>query len=209
MPSLPRRWNLLIGFILFFVVVISLSSSSRDFASHHAAKHLGIDSSNFHPANWLPEAVVSPFSAGGKRPEEWDEFGRCLFISPFDALSNEEKARAEAVELVEVSSGIVRAKEAIFTSFQPLQNADLLTNASIPHYPPPVSHQPTLTNPILGLLRDGERKWQDMVSKQSRTLEQAVQEYRDRWNKMPPKGFGEWWAFAQTQGVLLPDEYDP
>ncbi len=214
LPGLPRRWNILLGSLVLFTILISFSSNSRDFASRHAAKHLGIDSASFHPANWLPD-TLSPFSKGGKKPAEFDEFGHCLFLSPFDALSDEEKARAEAVELVEVSAGIVRSKEAVFTSSQADQghvyNASSGESGAAPShgYPPPVSHRPTLTNPILGLLRDGERKWQDMIAKQSKTLEQAVQEYKDRWNRMPPKGFDEWWHFAQDEGVLLPDEYDP
>jgi beta-1,2-xylosyltransferase len=187
--SLPRRFKFLIGSIILLLILISLSSSSRDFASRHAAKHLGIDGANFHPANWLPDKLISPFSSGGNRPEEWDEFGRCLFMSPFDALSNEEKERAEAVELVEVSSGIVRAKEAVFAVQGAESNS---TDEAAPAYPPRISQRPSLTNPILGLLRDGERKWQDLVSKQSKTLEHAVQEYKDRWNKNPPKGFDDW-----------------
>lgn len=53
-----------------------------------------------------------------------------------------------------------------------------------------------MTHPILGLLRDGERKWKDMVAKQSKTLEQAVEVYKERWGRQPPKGFDKWYVPA-------------
>lgn len=48
------------------------------------------------------------------------------------------------------------------------------------------------------------------MSRQSRSLEEAVVEYRRR-NKgrEPPRGFDSWWQFVQTHRILLPDEYDP
>lgn len=62
------------------------------------------------------------------------------------------------------------------------------------------------THPILGLLVEGERKWADLVERQSRTLEEAVVEYKKRYGRNPPKGFDHWWSFAQGAQVLLPDE---
>lgn len=118
-------------------------------------------------------------------------------MSPFDALSTEEKQRAEQLVLEDVSDGIVRSKQSVFVP--PHQG-----NTSTPS----ADASESLTNPILGLLRDGERKWQDMLSQQSKTLEEAVQEYKTRWGRNPPKGFDEWWEFAKNRGVLLPDEYD-
>lgn len=61
-------------------------------------------------------------------------------------------------------------------------------------------------HPILGLLAEGERRWSELVEKQSRTLEEAVVEYRKRYKRAPPKGFDHWWNFAQAAQVLLPDE---
>lgn len=48
------------------------------------------------------------------------------------------------------------------------------------------------------------------MSSQSRSLEEAVVEYRRRnHGREPPLGFDAWWQFAQTNKVMLPDEYDP
>jgi beta-1,2-xylosyltransferase len=188
--GLPRRW-IFLGSFLAGILILTIASShptTRQFVAERtpeAAKAL-------HPANW-----GLPF-LGGKRPAEFDEYGRCLFMSPFDALSIEEKQRAEQLVFEDVSDGIVRAKA---TAFIPPHKANT-TALDVSEI------KETLTNPILGLLRDGERKWQDMLGRQSKTLEEAVQEYKTRWGRNPPKGFDEWWEFAKNRGVLLPDEYD-
>ena len=48
------------------------------------------------------------------------------------------------------------------------------------------------------------------MASQSRSLDEAVLEYRARnGGRNPPKGFDSWWVFAQTNKVLFVDEYDP
>ena len=47
-----------------------------------------------------------------------------------------------------------------------------------------------------------------MLERQSRTLDQAAEEYRRRYKRNPPLGFDIWWQFCQGEGVKLPDEYD-
>lgn len=205
--GLPRRYIFLASFLAGILILTIASShpTTRQFVAERtpeAAKAL-------HPANWgLPFAgtggagngIAGGFlgAGGAKKPAEFDEYGRCLFMSPFDALSFEEKQRAEQLVLEDVSDGIVRAKHAAFIPPHKA-NASAINVADV---------KETLTNPILGLLRDGERKWQDMLSQQSKTLDGAVQEYKTRWGRNPPKGFDEWWEFAKNRGVLLPDEYD-
>lgn len=86
-------------------------------------------------------------------------------------------------------------------------------------------------HPIHKLIREGEAKWQSKLDRQSRTMEDAVTEYRRRYHKAPPKGFGLWYVpwvgrlrrrfggweltrsanrfkFAQSRKVQLLDEYD-
>lgn len=201
--GLPRRYIFLSSFLASILILTIASShpTTRQFVAERtpdAAKAL-------HPANWgFPFAgsagagsASSGGFLGGNKPPEFDEYGRCLFMSPFDALSTEEKQRAEQLVLEDVFDGIVRSKQSVF--IPPHQG-----NTSTPS----TEAKESLTNPILGLLRDGERKWQDMLSQQSKTLEEAVQEYKTRWGRNPPKGFDEWWEFAKNRGVLLPDEYD-
>ncbi|KAI5453780.1 cryptococcal xylosyltransferase 1 [Naganishia albida] len=201
--GLPRRYIFLASFLASILILTIASShpTTRQFVAERtpdAAKAL-------HPANWgLPFAGSAGGAGsasgggggflGGNKPQEFDEYGRCLFLSPFDALSAEEKQRAEQLVLTDVSDGIVRSRASVFI---PAHHQGNTTDA-----------KETLTNPILGLLRDGERKWQDMLARQSKTLDEAVQEYKTRWGRNPPRGFDEWWEFAKNRGVLLPDEYD-
>ncbi|KAG8887721.1 Glycosyltransferase Family 90 domain containing protein [Tulasnella sp. 332] len=48
-------------------------------------------------------------------------------------------------------------------------------------------------HPMYHLIMDAERKWNAMVRRQSRTLKDAVDEYQQRYNRLPPKGFDEWY----------------
>lgn len=67
----------------------------------------------------------------------------------------------------------------------------------------------TLTeHPIPKLMADAEEKFKHMLSRQSKTLAGAVTEYRKRYGREPPRGFGGWWKFAQENNVRLVDEFD-
>ncbi|WWC70900.1 uncharacterized protein I206_104852 [Kwoniella pini CBS 10737] len=63
-------------------------------------------------------------------------------------------------------------------------------------------------HPIPLLLNLGEKRWEELLSRQSRTLEEAVREYIRRYGRKPPKGFDKWWEFASKNNLVLPDEYD-
>lgn len=63
-------------------------------------------------------------------------------------------------------------------------------------------------HPIPKLMVEAEDNFRQMLSRQSKTLEQAVEEYQRRYKRPPPKGFDEWWRFAQENGVVMIDEYD-
>lgn len=62
-------------------------------------------------------------------------------------------------------------------------------------------------HPIPKLMAEAETKFRDRLSRQSKTLAQAVAEYRKRFNRDPPRGFDDWWKFVQDNGVLMVDEY--
>ena len=47
-------------------------------------------------------------------------------------------------------------------------------------------------HPIYELISDAEKKWKEKVDRQSQTLEAAVEEYRRRYKRAPPKGFELW-----------------
>ncbi|KAF9041387.1 glycosyl transferase family 90-domain-containing protein [Panaeolus papilionaceus] len=63
-------------------------------------------------------------------------------------------------------------------------------------------------HPILELIDKARKDWQHKLDRASKTLDEAVREYKRRYGRPPPKGFDDWWEYVQENGVLLPDEYD-
>lgn len=55
-----------------------------------------------------------------------------------------------------------------------------------------VDESPDARHPIPQLLELGEKRWEEMLERQSTTLGEAVQEYRKRYGREPPKGFDVW-----------------
>lgn len=70
------------------------------------------------------------------------------------------------------------------------------------------SFPPEKPHPIARLIQNAEQRFQHMWSHQSRTLADAAQEYRRRYNMHPPPHFDKWFEFAQAKGVQMIDEYD-
>lgn len=64
------------------------------------------------------------------------------------------------------------------------------------------------THPIDQLVRNSEAHFEETLQRQSRTLEDAVAEYKRRYNISPPPHFDKWYSFATKNGVQLIDEYD-
>lgn len=63
-------------------------------------------------------------------------------------------------------------------------------------------------HPITKLMDEAEETYRQKLEGQSRTLKAAVGEYRRRYKRAPPRGFEEWWEFAQENGAMFVDEYD-
>lgn len=63
-------------------------------------------------------------------------------------------------------------------------------------------------HPIPKLMADAEAHFRKILSRQSRTLNAAVNEYKKRYDRDPPKGFDQWWKFAMDNDVKMLDEYD-
>ncbi|KAJ7596498.1 glycosyl transferase family 90-domain-containing protein [Mycena floridula] len=63
-------------------------------------------------------------------------------------------------------------------------------------------------HPIFELMRAAEDEWNRKLTASSKSLAEAVQEYRRRYHRNPPKGFNLWWDYVQQHNVQLPDEYD-
>ncbi|OKL60615.1 hypothetical protein UA08_04187 [Talaromyces atroroseus] len=70
--------------------------------------------------------------------------------------------------------------------------------------------QPTTedSHPIARLINNANADFDAKRARQSRSLEQAVQEYRRRYGMPPPPHFDKWFDFAKRRGVQLIDEYD-
>jgi hypothetical protein len=47
-------------------------------------------------------------------------------------------------------------------------------------------------HPIFDLISRAEKAWEEKLSRQSRTLAEAIDEYRKRYQREPPIGFDNW-----------------
>lgn len=81
-----------------------------------------------------------------------------------------------------------------------LRSTFLRGKANAPHAP--------IQHPIPKLMADAQEAFERKVKSQSKTLREAVAEYRRRYKRDPPKGFDEWWEFAQEHKAIMVDEYD-
>lgn len=53
------------------------------------------------------------------------------------------------------------------------------------------------THPISGLMSQARKDWEAKVNRQSKTVDEAIAEYKRRYKRYPPEGFAEWFQFAQ------------
>ena len=63
-------------------------------------------------------------------------------------------------------------------------------------------------HPIWQLIKDAEQDFEKQLEGQSKTLGEAVVEYKRRYGIPPPPRFDKWYEFAKARGVQLIDEYD-
>jgi len=52
-----------------------------------------------------------------------------------------------------------------------------------------------------------QRKFDSMLSRQAQTFEQAVAQYIQQYNRSPPPGFDQWFAFAKENHAVIIDDY--
>ncbi|KAH7882833.1 glycosyl transferase family 90-domain-containing protein [Phlebopus sp. FC_14] len=67
---------------------------------------------------------------------------------------------------------------------------------------------PNGSHPIFELMRDAEVAWGEKLARASKTLDEAIVEYKRRYKRAPPLGFDKWWDYVVKHSVQLPDEYD-
>ncbi|KAJ4304791.1 hypothetical protein N0V90_000319 [Kalmusia sp. IMI 367209] len=63
-------------------------------------------------------------------------------------------------------------------------------------------------HPAAQLIESAEKDFRDLVNRQSKTLGEAVSEYRRRNGISPPPHFDKWYEFVSRNGVVLIDEFD-
>lgn len=71
-----------------------------------------------------------------------------------------------------------------------------------------VKQRPPIVHPIPNMMKTAKENFEAKLSRQSKTLSQAVAEYKKRYDMDPPKGFEEWFQFAKDNKVDIIDEYD-
>lgn len=71
-----------------------------------------------------------------------------------------------------------------------------------------IKQRPPIHHPIPDLMKNAQENFATKIARQSKTLEQAVKEYRRRYEMDPPKGFDDWFSFAKDNKVDMIDEYD-
>lgn len=83
---------------------------------------------------------------------------------------------------------------------EPIKHAQLHPGAD--------SSTPEKGHPIAKLIDNAGQQFDQVRSRQSTTLAQAVEEYKRRYKMHPPPNFDKWFHFAQSKGVQLIDEFD-
>ncbi|MCJ1365109.1 capsule-associated protein CAP1 [Acarospora aff. strigata] len=64
------------------------------------------------------------------------------------------------------------------------------------------------SHPISQLIAEARTQFEGLQARQSKSLAEAVAEYRRRYGIPPPPNFDVWYEFAKNRGVQLIDEYD-
>lgn len=85
----------------------------------------------------------------------------------------------------------------------------LITRVDVIHAPfRPSSLAYCGQHPISQLTANAQQSFAAVKARQSKTLVEAVAEYRRRYGMPPPPHFDKWYEFAQSRGTVLVDEYD-
>lgn len=69
----------------------------------------------------------------------------------------------------------------------------------------PKSQAPS--HPIDELIYDAQRTFAELMSKKSKTVEQAAEAYRKRRGRHPPPGFDKWYEFARSHNAVIVEDF--
>ena len=85
---------------------------------------------------------------------------------------------------------------------RPLTEAELEAQSSHTFHPNGLLLvNPRGRHPIDILIERAQQRWNDKLAKQSKTLKEAVKEYKQRYRRSPPKGFDLWFVILPREGL--------
>ena len=87
---------------------------------------------------------------------------------------------------------------------QPSSNASWTQTWLFGGRPPP---PPSEAHPIDKLIYAAEDTFQELVSRETRSLAEAAAAYRERRGRHPPPGFKEWYQFAKRRKAIVVEEF--
>lgn len=211
---LLRPRTLLLCIVALFITVLTLHEESRS-AAHSALTSVGVPLPNRFPLT--PDRMKAGLSkwTGGDGGGGYDGFyydeddayrgqwmnttqptwesssgGRIVGGVPAGVLDGSSSSSSEGTSSTEpLVNKMV---------YHPANGYLLLPDPSKAHAEKPLTQE---RHPILELIENAERKWASLIERQSKTLEEAVAEYKKRYYRNPPRGFDKWWVWAATLGV--------
>ncbi|WKT49297.1 hypothetical protein QSH57_014227 [Fusarium oxysporum f. sp. vasinfectum] len=98
-------------------------------------------------------------------------------------------------------------------SLLPIQKSQPAAADGADSFPAKAAEQPFSNKPVQGahpidkLINDGGKRYKDILSRESHTLEEAAQAYRKRRGRHPPPGFDKWWDFAKQNNAIVVEEF--
>jgi hypothetical protein len=70
-----------------------------------------------------------------------------------------------------------------------------------------VAPRPRKDHPIDTLIRRAEEEYQTLLTKETKTVQDAAEAYRRRRGRQPPPGFDEWFKFAKNNGSMIVEDF--
>ena len=84
-----------------------------------------------------------------------------------------------------------------------------ISNADVSSWTPKLPwNDSILKHPIEVLIDNAKKHQANIVESQSKTLFEAVSEYKNRYGRPPPRGFDSWYNIAKDQGLVIFDDHD-
>lgn len=144
-------------------------------------------------------------------------FGSTALVYLLEKLSREagEMRRSRGLKIVAILATVATVGSLLFGRFSTPQTKPVKPDGFL--LPPeaasgtplgPVPMDMTKGHPAAQLISAAEADFQRTLDRQSKSLAEAVSEYRRRYGIPPPPRFDKWYEFARRNGVVMVDEYD-